>query len=92
MSLADFERVDSKEYGLTNRTALYRDSDNQLTLIVSRKGRVIMKDAEKLIEKLKVVEKSSGVIPSLLISAPLCSKAKAFLVESEIHLVEIGEE
>jgi hypothetical protein len=91
MSLADFERVDATAFNLTKRTALYSCDENSYAFIVSRKSRFIMKDAQKLVDRAKQVKEIAGTTPSLIISAPLCSKAKTFITESGINITKIGE-
>ena len=89
MNLADFKRVDASEFGLSKRVALYKDSKEELTFIVSRKSRFIKSDADKVIERAKQVEAVSGKYPRLIIAAPLCSKAEQHLKDNGVVVVSL---
>ena len=58
-------------------------SDNRVAISINRKSRFIRKDAEKLIEKIKLSDVAVSNI-TLEINAPLCSKAERFLSSNNI--------
>ncbi len=84
------ERVDPKLYGLPPRTVLMRGDSNQLILIVNRKSRIIMKDAQTILKKAETIKtKVPDAIISLQTNAPVCSKSIKFLRENGILVIAV---
>lgn len=79
--------VDPKKFGLPARTCLIQDKANRILIVLDRKSRVIMKDAEKILAK---AEKIRAVQPGIQIgfqtTAPVCSKSVLFLKEAQIEV------
>ena len=85
------ERIDPKIYGLTSRTVLESNGQNQFSLVINRKSRIIMKDARAILKKAETIkEKVPGAVVDLNTTAPVCSKSIQFLKENGI-LVTSGE-
>lgn len=83
------ETVNPKDFGLHHSTDLVKTGTQSYLLTITRKSRVIMKDGQILldkIKKIKSVERNATV--SVKISAPLCSKTRTFLVNEGINLIQ----
>lgn len=84
------EKVDPKSYGLPPRTVLIRMGPEKFSLVISRKSRIIMKDALIILKKVeKINEKVPNASVVLETSAPVCSKSIKFLNEKGIDVVLI---
>lgn len=82
------ESIDPKELGSRKRISIYFGVDNQsyycFILVVSKKSRVLKKEAvefEELWEKIKGLKGVNIKRKYLFLKAPICSKAKALLEE-----------
>ena len=82
------KEITPKELGSRKRVRLYLGVDLKsyyaLVLVVEKKSRVLRKEAEEFIalhEKLERYIDSKIKQKYIIIKAPLCSKAKAFLEE-----------
>ena len=81
------KNIDPKKYNLSSRIQLQENSFGCLFIIIDRKSRIIMKDGLrilKIVNTIKQVEKNTSI--SVLTSAPICSKTKLFLSESNIEI------
>ena len=81
-----FSEVTPKELGTRKRITLYMGVDLEgyycSVMVLSKKSRVLRKEAEELIELHKKMEIWKGtMIPKkyIRVDAPLCSKAKAWM-------------
>ena len=84
------EKVDPKSYGLPPRTVLMKMGPEKFILVISRKSRIIMKDALIILKKVeKINEKEPNASVVLETSAPVCSKSINFLNEKGIDVVSI---
>ena len=82
------EKIDPKKLGLPPRTVVFKVNDSQYQIEVNRKSRIIMKDAQKILEKaMLIMEKMPDASVKLKTSAPVCSKSIAFLKENQIDIV-----
>ena len=79
--------LDPTHYGLTKRTTL-EEHQGELALAVRRKSRFLIKDAHTFFDKAQVIKKSTGTFPILILQAPLCSKARLWLTQQSITLIE----
>lgn len=85
------EQIDPKQYGLPPRTRLLKKGPKEFILVVNRKSRLIMKDAETIIEKVaRIKEKISHASVSLETTAPVCSKSMRFLNENGIKVLKVA--
>ena len=85
----DFNEIEPKELGSRKKITIYSatsvDKNYYAIFIVDAKSRFIRKNANDLIELCDVLAKyldHNFKKKELLISSPLCSKAKAFLKEN----------
>lgn len=85
----EIKQIEPKELGSRKKILIYDaigvDKKYYSIFVVDAKSRFIRKSAEGLIElcnKLIEVKKHNYKYKVLLISSPLCSKAKAFLEEN----------
>ncbi len=82
------EKVDPKIYGLPSRTVLERNGQDQFSLVINRKSRIIMKDARSILKKAETIkEKVPAAIISLKTTAPVCSKSIQFLEQNDIAVI-----
>ena len=80
--------VSPEEFDLQPKTVIEKIGENHLAIVITRKSRVIMSDGKKILEKAeKIMNVQPGIRVSVRISAPLCSKTKAFLEEHGIKVV-----
>lgn len=87
------EKVEPKELGSRKKIGIYDathiDSSYYAIFIVESKSRFIRKNANDLIEmleSLKSYKDHNYKYKMLIISSPLCSKAKALLEENGWHI------
>lgn len=84
------EKVDPKVYGLPPRTILMNNGQNQFSLVVNRKSRIITKDAQAILKKTEIIK---GKVPNAIVSleamAPVCSKSIQFLKENGISVTSV---
>lgn len=85
----NIKKISIKDLGSRKKIEIYSatgiDSNYYAIFIIDAKSRFIRKNAEELIElygKLADFEKHNFKKKELLISSPLCSKAKKFLKEN----------
>jgi len=83
-----FKEITPKELGSRKRVGLYLGVDLKgyyaLVMVVEKKSRILRKEVEEFIalhEKLERYIDSKIKQKYIIIKAPLCSKAKAFLEE-----------
>lgn len=86
------EPVDPKSLGLPPRTIVYKTAPKNYVIRIDRKSRIIMKDANKLLEKAETICKANpGATVAIETSAPVCSKSTIFLSERGIGINAVGE-
>jgi len=90
-----FKEIDPKELGSRKKVKLYLGVDLKgyyaLVMVVEKKSRVLRKEAEEFIalhEKLERHIDSKIKQKYIIIKAPLCSKAKAFLESKGWKVIE----
>ena len=84
------EHVDPKTYGLPARAVLMSNGQNQFSLVINRKSRIIMKDAQTILKKAESIKEiAPSAIVSLETTAPVCSKSIQFLKENGISVVDV---
>ncbi len=83
------EQIDPKSYGLPPRTILMKDESEEFVLVIDRKSRIIMKDAQMILRKSEMIkEKIPNAIVSLETTAPVCSKSIKFLEENSVEIIK----
>ena len=79
------EQIDPKLYELPPRTVLMKRGPDQFILVINRKGRIIMKDAETILKKVeKIKEKALNAWVVVETNAPVCSKSIKFLKDNGV--------
>ena len=82
------EKVDPKVFGLQTRTVLMSNGQDQFSLVIKRKTRIIMKDAQTILKKAESIKE---IVPNAIVSlettAPVCSKSIQFLKENGISVM-----
>ena len=82
------DKIDPKLYGLPARTVLLKDDRDNFVLFIDRKSRIIMKDANAILEKADKIRKTvPGATITLETTAPVCSKSTKFLSDNEIEVI-----
>ena len=81
------DKADPKIYGLPARTVLLKDVHDNFVLSIDRKSRIIMKDANSILEKADKIKKIvPGATITLETTAPVCSKSTKFLSDNGIEV------
>ena len=81
------DKIDPKLYGLTAQTVLLKDNQDNFVLTIDRKSRIIMKDANGILEKADKIKKTvPGATITLETTAPVCSKSTKFLSDNGIEI------
>ena len=82
-------KIDSLKFGLSKRMAIY-ENKNKITIKITRKTRIIMKDGHRLLNaanKIKKIREQKDIC--LNTSAPICSKTKKFLEDQGVSVFEL---
>lgn len=85
------KNIDPKKYGLSKRLIICKSGTNNITIVIKRKSRIIMKDGIRILKiakKITQVEKNKKI--SVRTSAPVCSKTKDFLIENKIPIKNLN--
>ena len=84
------KNIDPKRYNLSSRTILRQIGKNNISIIINRKSRIIMKDGQRIMEQAQAIRRiNSNMIITVLTSAPVCSKTRSFLLEKNIYIKEL---
>ena len=84
------KHIDPKRYNLSSRTILRQIGKNNISIIINRKSRIIMKDGQRIMEQAQAIRRiNSNMIITVLTSAPVCSKTRSFLLEKNIYIKEL---
>ena len=84
------KHIDPKRYNLSSRTILRQIGKNNISIIIDRKSRIIMKDGQRIMEQAQAIHRiNSNMIITVLTSAPVCSKTRSFLLEKNIYIKEL---
>jgi len=80
------KNIDPKIFGLNKRNKIYETNDGKVVIVKNRRSRIVMKDGNNIME---IADKIKKVIPeakiTLIATAPICSKTKAFLERNGIQ-------
>ena len=83
------KRINPKNYNLTSRTILYKNTEN-IYIIIDRKSRIIMKDGYRISEQAKsILSMDPDVRIRVATSAPMCSKTKEFLLRADVETMDL---
>ncbi len=78
-------KIDPANFGLKNTVSLVRESAHEISIIIDRKSRLVMKDGRGLLEQAeKIGQMEKGTRITIKTSAPVCSKTRAFLKQRGI--------
>lgn len=81
--------IDPKNYNLSSRTKLFKNSKGSIFIGINRKSRIIMKDGQRIIDIARCIKKIEKVNKiNLLTSAPICSKTTKFLSQNNILVIK----
>jgi len=84
--------LDPKAYNLHFKTKLTQITEDTIGIVIDRKSRIIMSDGRKILEKVHSIQE---VAPSLKVvvvtTAPVCSKTRAFLEQSDVPLHQASD-
>lgn len=70
-------------------TPVIEKSKNHFVIVKKRKSRIVMKDAEKILQLANDIRKKTPKAKiDLLVEGPVCSKSIAFLLEHNIQVVQ----
>lgn len=84
------KNIDPKRYNLSSRAILRQIGKKNISIIVDRKSRIIMKDGQRIIKQAQAIHQiNSNMIITVLTSAPVCSKTREFLLENNIYIKEL---
>ena len=84
------KNIDPKRYNLSLRTILRQIGKNNISIIIDRKSRIIMKDGQRIMKQAQAIHQiNSNIIITVLTSAPVCSKTRALLLEKNIYIKEL---
>ena len=84
------KNIDPKRYHLSSRTILRQIVKNNISIIIDRKSRIIMKDGQRIMKQAQAIHQiNSNIIITVLTSAPVCSKTRALLLEKNIYIKEL---
>ena len=84
------KNIDPKRYSLSSRTRLRQIGNNNISIVIDRKSRIIMKDGQRIIKQAQAIHQvNSNMIVTVLTSAPVCSKTRALLLEKHIYFREL---
>ena len=84
------KNIDPKRYSLSSQTILRQIGKNNISIIIDRKSRIIMKDGQRIMKQARAIHQiNSNMIITVLTSAPVCSKTRSFLLEKNIYIKEL---
>ena len=84
------QHIDPKTFGLHPATKIERSGTKNFFILIDRKSRIIMKDGEKILDKVKKIK---DIVPDaqvgLKTSAPVCSKTLDFLKKNGVAVTSL---
>jgi len=84
------KNINPKSYNLSSRIILRQIGKNNISIIIDRKSRIIMKDGKRILKQAKAIHQiNPNMRITVLTSAPICSKTRAFLLEKNIYIKEL---
>ena len=81
------KRIDPKKFNLSKKVVIEKTTSS-LSIIINRKTRIIMKDGRRLLEQANQIKKVSNKPVSIITTAPVCSKTKAFLSNNNVEIIQ----
>jgi hypothetical protein len=84
------KNINPRIYNLSSRIILRQIGKNNISIIIDRKSRIIMKDGKRILKQTKAIHQiNPNMRITVLTSAPVCSKTRAFLLEKNIYIKEL---
>ena len=84
------KNIAPKRYNLSSRTILRQIGKKNISIIIDRKSRIIMKDGLRIMKQAQAINQiNSKMTITVFTSAPVCSKTRAFLLEKNIYIKEL---
>ena len=84
------KNIDPKTYNLSSRTILRQIGKKNISIIIDRKSRIIMKDGLRIMKQAQAINQiNSKMTITVFTSSPVCSKTRAFLLEKNIYIKEL---
>ena len=84
------KNIDPKRYNLSSRTILRQIGKDNISIVIDRKSRIIMKDGQRIMKQAQTIHQiNSKMSITVLTSAPVCSKTREFLLENNIYIKEL---
>jgi len=84
------KNIDPKRYNLSSQTILRQIGKKNISIIIDRKSRIIMKDGLRIMKQAQAINQiNSKMTITVFTSAPVCSKTRAFLLEKNIYIKEL---
>lgn len=81
--------IKPKEFGLSSRVNLEWIEESHLAIIIQRKSRIIMKDGQRILERIKTIKKVDDKLKvSLKAAGPICSKTVKLLNDNNINIIQ----
>ena len=82
--------INPLDYDLPSRTILEASGKNNIYIVINRKSRLIMADANKILDKvLKIKAKNRKLNVGVKTNAPVCSKSIEFYKNNNISILPI---
>ena len=82
--------IDPRNYNLSSRTILEASGENNIYIVINRKSRLIMADADKILDKVrKIKAKNRQLNVAVKTNAPVCSKSLEFYKNNNISILPI---
>ena len=84
------KNIDPKRYNLSSQTILRQIGKKNISIIIDRKSRIIMKDGLRIMKQAQAINQINAKMTiTVFTSAPVCSKTRAFLLEKNIYIKEL---
>lgn len=81
------QHVDPKQFGLHSSTIIEQKDDRQFVIRIERKSRIIMKDGEKILDKVSKIKASiPDAMVAVVTTAPVCSKTARYLEDHHVRI------
>jgi len=91
MEITIKKTLNPADFGLKNTVNIVRESAHEISIIIDRKSRLVMKDGRRLLEQAeKIGQMEKGTRITIKTSAPVCSKTRAFLKQRDITVEPLG--
>ena len=87
MKNIELKLIEPDTVGVSNRTKIGVDIDNNYYIVKNIKSRIIMKDGKKINETANTITKQTKRNVFLATTAPVCSKTTNYLNDKKIKII-----